>query len=170
MQGQAGKCPHCGVRFRVPQMSDSAGEQLELATASTSTTSAIGGNQDIHMHGGLADLSPLTRDEPGASDVLNSSIGVPKAVQAGNTMISSATPSRLLEEFIALWDSKTPQSTFEIHLPEGEVIVPTEFSVQKSNSEFGFFGRNDGGRIQVHIIPWRSVSRIVISGLSDLSF
>ena len=167
MQGQPGKCPHCSVRFRVPNVpSESVSSESELATASTTGVSSLSSSGDFDA-ASLHDSTDLaSREEAGTSDVLHSSIGR-KAVPAA----TDASRPRIFQEFSQLWKNRSADVLFEIHLPEGEVFVPQNYSSEKSSAEVGYFARkNETGRFQIHLIPWNRVSRIVVSGLSDLPF
>lgn len=168
MQGQPGKCPHCSVRFRVPNLPGEAiGNDEEIATASATGVSSLSSSGDFDA-ASLSDSTDLaSREESGTSDVLHSSIGR-KAVPA--TPPDASRP-RIFQEFSQLWKNRTAEVSLEIHLPEGEVFVPQNYSSEKSSAEMGYFARkNESGRFQVHLIPWSRVNRIVVSGLSDLPF
>lgn len=171
LQGQPGKCPHCNVRFRVPAITPESGqdshEMATAASASSAGASTIRNSSDIRSEGDLPDLSELGfRDDAETSDVLHSSIGVKNAgapVVAGH--------SRMFVEFTHLWKTRSDGTTFEIHLPEGEVFVPHHYSPEKSSPELGYFARKgDSSKFQIHLIPWKAVSRLVVNGLADLPF
>ncbi|WP_207395496.1 hypothetical protein [Bremerella alba] len=171
LQGQPGKCPHCNVRFRVPNVSpETATNSRELTTAaSTSSTSAssVRNSEEISSAGDPLDLAGLgLRDNAETSDILQATLGAKPAaapVVAGH--------SRLFVEFTHLWKTRGAEVSFEIHLREGEVFVPHHYSPEKSSPELGYFARKaDSGKFQIHLIPWKAVSRLVVSGLADLPF
>lgn len=167
LQGQPGKCPHCNVRFRVPNVTDNGDNPLELATASTSASSAsaMRNMNEIKEVSNSSDFG--FHDDAGTSDVLQSSIG-PKPVVAPPAQVET---QRLYHEFCHLWNHRDAKSSLEIHLPEGEVFVPQHFSQEKSSAELGYFARQaESGKYQVHLIPWKSVCRVVAGGLADLPF
>lgn len=171
LQGQPGKCPHCNVRFRVPNATpESAPSSRELtmaASASSSGASSLRNSGEIKSAGDLPDLSDLgLRDDAETSDVLHSSIG---SKPVGTPVV--AGHSRLFVEFTQLWKTRSPDVSFEIHLPEGEVFVPHHYSPEKSSPELGYFARKgDSSKFQVHLIPWKAVCRLVVNGLADLPF
>jgi len=168
LQGQPGKCPHCNVRFRVPNVSpDSASNSRDLTTAASASSagaSSFRGSGEIQSAAENSDLGP--REDAETSDVLHSSIGSKASVAP-----VMAGHSRMFVEFTQLWKTRGDDVTFEIHLPEGEVFVPHQYSPDKSSPELGYFARKgDSGKYQIHLIPWKAVCRLVVGGLDDLPF
>ncbi|GAA4438212.1 hypothetical protein [Bremerella cremea] len=171
LEGQPGKCPHCNVRFRVPNPSGQPShDSIQLAKAASTSSSGVGSlsTSGDFDGSGLADFTDLGgRDEAETSEVLHSSIGL----KAASHSPASGESLRMFLEFRELWQNRTAETRFEVHLPEGEVLVPQQFSVEKSTPELGYFARKmESEKYQVHLIPWKAVCRIVISGLSDLPF
>ncbi|QDU76290.1 hypothetical protein Pan97_33370 [Bremerella volcania] len=169
LQGQPGKCPHCNVRFRVPNVTPESADNTHAIASSASSTgaSALRNSSEIRSAGDLPDLSDLgLRDDAETSDVLHSSIG---SKQPGAPIV--AGHSRMFVEFTHLWKTHAPEVSFEIHLPEGEVFVPHHYSPEKSSPELGYFVRKgESDKYQIHLIPWKAVCRLVVNGLADLPF
>ncbi|MFI4876282.1 MAG: hypothetical protein ACIALR_13115 [Blastopirellula sp. JB062] len=171
LQGQAGQCPHCSVKFRVPVVDEaeevaSAGADASRLDSSVDISASahklIGPSLSSIFEPGAAEAT--VKDEGGASNVLGSG-----ALRGSSPSSIMNRHNRLFQEFLRLWSLRRPGASVEIHLPEGEIFVPEFFSPSRSTAEFGFFARRPkSGEHTIHIIPWQYVCRIVLSGVKEL--
>ncbi|MCC9609138.1 hypothetical protein LOC68_06735 [Blastopirellula sp. JC732] len=169
LQGQAGQCPHCNVKFRVPVVdgdeANAGGDASRLDSSidvPSSTNKLIGPSQSSIFESSPTEVG--IRDEAGASNVLG-----PGASRGSSPSVVLNGHSRLFQEFLRLWSLRRPGATVEIHLPEGEIFVPEYFSPSRSTAEFGFFARSPkSGEYAVNLIPWQYVCRIVLTGIKEL--
>ncbi|TWT29891.1 hypothetical protein [Blastopirellula retiformator] len=168
LQGQAGQCPHCNVKFRVPVVD---GEDPTVGGDASRLDSSVDVSNAANKLIGpslssIFDSSPTevgTRDEAGASNVLG-----PSASRGSSPSVFGAH-SKLFQEFLRLWSLRRAGATVEIHLPEGEIYVPEYFSPSRSSAEFGFFARSpQPGDYAINLIPWHCVCRIVLTGIKEL--
>lgn len=171
LQGQAGQCPHCNVKFRVPVVDgdeQNASGNADAARLDSSVDVASSAHKLIGPSlSSIFESSPTEvgiRDEAGASNVLG-----PSASRGSSPSVVLNGHSRLFQEFLRLWSLRRPGASVELHLPEGEIFVPEYFSPSRSTSEFGFFARSPKpGEFVVNLIPWQYVCRIVMNGLKEL--
>ncbi|PHR98613.1 MAG: hypothetical protein COA78_25865 [Blastopirellula sp.] len=172
LQGEPGQCPHCGIKFRVPRVDpvvvDSpTNEAIEL----DSSTDVSPSSQDLISEGGISAIlsaDDQVLDDSSSLDAASGSSSIHmKNSPAANVL--SGRASRLFQEFLILWSTKSADSVIELHLPDGEIFSPQLFSRSRSTSEYGYFAREtQPDTFIVHIIPWVSVCRIVASGLTNL--
>ncbi|WP_040352888.1 hypothetical protein [Blastopirellula marina] len=171
LQGQAGQCPHCNVKFRVPVMDvdddiHPAGHDASPLDSSVDISASahklIGPSHSGVFEPGAGDGG--LKDEGGLSNVLG-----PSASRGSSPSIAFSGYGRLFQEFLRLWSLRRPGATVELHLPEGEIFVPEYFSPSRSTAEFGFFARSPkSGEYTIQIVPWQSVCRIVVTGIKEL--
>ncbi|MFN0022241.1 MAG: hypothetical protein ACKVP0_28670 [Pirellulaceae bacterium] len=153
LKGKAGKCPHCGAKFRIP----SDEEELELPeeTPEEPVPESSSGDQFVF---------PGFETDESAEEVY-------EAVEVEDTVDPPPDGIHPLCYIVGrLWDRKTDDTELEIFLAEGEIISPELYSEVLSIKEFGVFGSKDGdGNYSVTIIPWTTVRKIGIRKLPELS-
>jgi DNA-directed RNA polymerase subunit RPC12/RpoP len=157
LQGHAGQCPHCGAKFRIPLPDEPHGE------AEANTT---GDNEFMQLEGenGQAveafDLSSLTASAPAATAAAG------KAEESDAMGPDSHPLARLVSR---LWSEREHGGIVELHLAGGAMIVPEWFERRLSQSSHGLFAvQAADGTVTMTIVPWDSVSRVVVRGVVGL--
>jgi hypothetical protein len=153
LKGKAGKCPHCGAKFRIP----SDEEELELPedTSEEPPQATTSGDQFVF---------PGFETDENAEEVY-------EAVEVEDTVDPPPDGIHPLCYIVGrLWDRKTDDTELEIFLAEGEIISPELYSEVLSIKEFGVFGSKEGdGTYSVTIIPWTTVRKVGLRKLPELS-
>jgi hypothetical protein len=68
-----------------------------------------------------------------------------------------------------LWAGKTATTSIELHLGDGKMLTPDEFSRQNPFGSFGLFGNHESnGSHTLTAVSWDSIERITIRGLPQL--
>ncbi len=157
LQGHAGKCPHCGEKFRIPLMDEPAGGD--------------GGQQP-------ADNNPA--DVANIYQQILDQAASPAAV--ANDMPHGLAPSRadeltfddpdwhpLARLVIRLWSEREHGGIVELHLSGGAILVPEWFEKQLSKNSHGLFASQSAdGTVTMTIVPWDSITRVVVRGVVGL--
>ncbi|HEV3005788.1 MAG TPA: hypothetical protein VGX78_15085 [Pirellulales bacterium] len=147
--GRPGQCPHCQVRFLIPSPEDVPEEdEVTLEQDPLVSFADILISNDNRAKGALPGVSP----RPGTGNPLPPAGAHPLA-----TLLTR------------LWASKTPDSSIELHLGDGKLIVPDELSTQHPFGNFGVFAvREANGSHTVTAVSWDSIERITVRGLAKL--
>ncbi|HVX11458.1 MAG TPA: hypothetical protein VHC22_09775 [Pirellulales bacterium] len=146
LAGRPGQCPHCGIKFLVPSLDD-------------------------------ADEEPFVEEEPADNPLdeiviqidTSSKGGSSKAGKVGTPLGSSpSVPNQSLAGILSqLWKHKAQGAAIEIHLGDGKLIEPDQFSVR--DPQYALFGsREANGRHTLTVVGWSSIERIVVRGLEQL--
>jgi hypothetical protein len=153
MKGKAGKCPHCGARFRIP-----TDEELEAAEEEEVPT----GEAEEEFEEEIPEGEPT---EEGVD--FNRLFGG----ETGEEAIAPPPPGAAGLGYIVgrLWERRNEETELEIFLTEGEIIAPDAYSEVLSSSEFGVFATREGDdSYAVTVIPWSSVRRVGMRKLGEL--
>lgn len=149
LSGRPGQCPHCGVRFLVPSPDDEEEEEQS--------------EPFIEQENGSLPLNDLV------IQIDTSKGGSSKSSKSGFTSSSSvsttANPTAAL--LTQLWRFKAQGASIEIHLGEGKLLEPDQFST-KNASHALFASEEPGGTHTVTAVAWTSIERIVVRGLEQL--
>jgi hypothetical protein len=147
--GRPGQCPHCQVRFLIPSPED-VPEEEDLKVEQDPLVSFA----DI-----LLSADGRANDAPAGVSPESKSVSAPPPV--------GAHPLATL--LTRLWASKTPNSSIELHLGDGKLIVPDELATQHPFGNYGVFAiREANGSHTVTAVSWDSIERITVRGLAIL--
>jgi DNA-directed RNA polymerase subunit RPC12/RpoP len=197
MQGKAGQCPHCGVKFLVPVYDDQGDEEameevvdvedvevveeVEAAATSPAVAAGSGVRGNSRSGSGLDFLAALESGSASDSSApVGSTIG-PVIGQSGDVHQTNqaATPNGdaqgggephpLAGVFARFWRQRGKRGVVELHLADGTVLTPKKFSPRLSHPTFGVFAVDDSdGTSAVVTIPWSCISQLHLRGLKKL--
>jgi DNA-directed RNA polymerase subunit RPC12/RpoP len=140
LQNRPGECPECGSRFRIPTYEDIPEEE--------------GTEQQISI--GPADNSD------------QSSVRLPQFVQTPD-IEHPQVGHPLAKAFAELWAEKAPQVTVELHLRNGDILLPDRFAEALSQQTHGVFALSEsGGTYTLTVVAWDSVVRILLKDVKEL--
>jgi hypothetical protein len=161
LKGKAGKCPHCGAKFRIPTDEElEAPEEEEVPTGEAEEEEEEIADGQIDDDGGefRLNFSGLGQEE----EVVDAAIEEPLAPPPPG-------PAALGYILGRLWDRKDDTNEIEIFMVEGEIMSPDRFSEILSSSDYGVFATKEGdGTYAVTVIPWSAVRRIGMRKVSEL--
>lgn len=143
LAGQPGQCPHCGVKFLVP----SPDEEEEEAVVEP---------EDEAL--GAIVIQIDTSSKSGSSKSGRASS------KSGSSLPASAHP--LANVLLQMWRYKAQGASIEVHLGDGKLIVPDEFSPKDALHAF-FATKERDGSVSVTVVGWSSIERIVLRGLEQ---
>jgi predicted RNA-binding Zn-ribbon protein involved in translation (DUF1610 family) len=147
LQGKAGKCPHCGEKFRVPMLdedepTDFGAEDEGLAFGAE--------NEDIGEFGQEEDFEDEIPDDALEEEEL----GPPH-------------PMRLL--FERLWREREHGGKLRIHLGEDGTLVADFYARRYSRGGYGVIAsRDEKGNYKITAVNWDAVRRIEVDELVNL--
>lgn len=152
LAGRPGQCPHCGIKFLVPSPDDDEDEEpvVESAPADDALDEIV-----IQI-----DTSGKGGSSKGGSSKggRNSSTSNPSLPAAGQPLAATLAQ---------VWRLKSQGAAIEIHLGNGNVIEPEQFSVK--DAQCAFFGaREADGSYTMTVVAWTAVERVVVRGLQQL--
>ena len=174
LEGQPGQCPECGVKFRVPSSDetldekedDAAQPEIDLVAAGDGNLSAANSGDTVV---GLPEQEDsATRDHPGEKPLLGE---MPTAVRVDDSgrLPPRAVAHPLAELFSRLWAERARGAVIELHLSDGQMIVPVRYAEAVSRGGLGVFASTDSdGTHTVTAVAWESVARIVVRKLRQL--
>ena len=156
LKGKAGKCPHCGAKFRIPTDDEmEAPEEEEVPAGESQEEGYSDGEQQesggFHFNFGQEgeEVIDAALDEP---------LSPPPLGPAGLGYICGR-----------LWDYKDDETEIEIFLTEGEIMSPDHFSEVLSSSDYGVFANREAdGNYAVTVIPWSAVRRVGVRKMYEL--
>lgn len=160
LAGRPGQCPHCGIKFLVPSPDDEdeeafddtpADDALDGIVIQIDTSSKSGSSKSGWLKGGS---SKTGRANSASASTL------PTA--------SSSLPSHPLAAVLTqVWQLKTQGAVIEIHLGNGTMIQPDQFSIKDATC--AFFGvREADGSHTMTLAAWTAIERVVVRGLEQL--
>ena len=157
LQGQAGECPDCGSRFRIPMYDVSAQEPQQQVAVGTGKP---GGGHSVVV----ARESALTKPPLGAEPRdAGSRVGI------GGSRVPGSPPAALAGLFAKLWTEKARGATIEIRFRDGEKLSPDRFLYSLSQQGQGVFAVKDAnGTHTITVVPWDSIARITVQGVKTL--
>ncbi len=159
MQGHAGKCPHCGAKFRIPMLDEAGSGEIDAGKVEISTF------QDI-LGAGTGAATPAT----GAYDHLTE-VTTPAARPQSQEELDVWDPDQhpLARLVIRLWSEREHGGIVEVHLNGGAILVPEWFDKKLSRHTHGLFAAQSAdGTVTMTIVPWETVSRVVVRGVVGL--
>jgi len=152
LQGRPGECPECGSRFRIPTYDDVSGE--ETMEVEIGVGRADGGGESGMA---LAEVEEIA--EPAEQD---QAVERPEVEQlaAGHPLAG------LLRR---LWAEKPSGASVELHLGNGETLLPDRFAPALSQGSHGVFAVEEtGGTHTLTVVAWDSIVRVLIRGVGEL--
>jgi hypothetical protein len=165
LEGKAGQCPHCGVKFRVPSRDDPPEPEDEepIPPATPGSGSSIQGVDTVEEVPSEEPTFNFSIEEPSRS---GSSASNPAVQPPSNVLSTRAT---LADIFTRLWDGRERGSVVELYLASGQVLVPERFARESSRKSYGVFAiRDPDGTYTVTAVNWEAVSRVSVRHLSRL--
>lgn len=151
LAGRPGQCPHCGTRFLVPSPDDED-EQEERSGAFVEQEEENFPLNDV----------VIQIDTSGKG---GSSKGGKSGFTSASSVSSSTHPTAAL--LSQLWRYKAHGASIEIHLGDGKLIEPEQFSLK--NAHHALFASQEGnGTYTLTAVAWTSIERIVVRGLEQL--
>lgn len=151
LAGRPGQCPHCGVKFLVPSPDDEEEEPFV---------------EDEHAGEALDNIViQIDTSGKGGSSKGGSSKTGRASSASGSSLPASTHP--LAAVLAQAWRLKTQGAVIEVHLGNGSVIAPDQFSVKDGHC--ALFGlREADGSHTMTIVAWASIERVVVRGLEQL--
>jgi hypothetical protein len=169
LEGKPGQCPHCGVKFRVPSRDDplEEDEQQEQPLAppgSGTSIQALDTVQELPGEDSAWNL-PLDHLPNAGSPPSLAPVGPGSGLGSG----IGGRSSPMAEAFLRLWNERDRGCVIELHLADGQVLVPEKFSRESSRRGYGVFAIKDpDGTYTVTAIPWDGMARITMRHLGKL--
>ncbi len=151
LKGKAGKCPHCGAKFRIPSDEDLIEPEPE-PVAEPELAEAVEENQDLIMPPleDMEELEPEAEEEEVGDEELEVYVDPPLAEGHALGYV-----------FARLWDQRTDDTQVELYLKEGEILAPDYYCDNLSCREYGVFANKDGDEnYSFTLIPWDDVRKI----------
>lgn len=157
LQGRAGKCPHCGERFRVPTLEEMhAEEEVE--------DFAIDEGEGYDFDNTGPDAASEGFAEGGEFDDAGDEIP-DDAVE--EDWAASPYPARRLFEH--LWVEREHGGRIRLTVSDGDALLADFYARRLSQSSHGVFAaRDDKGNYKIVAIAWDSVRRIEVEELVNL--
>jgi hypothetical protein len=154
LQGHAGKCPQCGAKFQIPFIEEAGGED------EGSRVYDLGNFREILESG-------PTNSSAGASDDAASSPAA-KSPDEENPVAGSG-PHTLAALVTRLWSEREHGGIIELHLASGAIFLPDWFERRFSQSTHGLFATQAAdGTVTMTIVPWDTITRVVVRGVVGL--
>jgi len=147
--GRPGQCPHCQVRFLIPSPEDVPDDD------------EVDGDQE----------ASISLDEIRIQIDTGSRGSSPSGASGSKPVIPPpvATSHPLAAMLTRLWAAKTTNSSIELHLGDGKLLVPDEFARQNPVTNYGLFAtREANGSHTLTAVSWDSIERITVRGLAQL--
>jgi hypothetical protein len=168
LEGKAGQCPHCGVKFRVPSRDDPPEEEEEEPLPAINTGPGSGsGIQSVDTVEEYPPEEPtynLNIEEIGGSSATRGQSG---GAAPGNVI--GRSQASLGEVFARLWNERERGSVVEIHLATGQVLLPEKYAKDVTNRPYGLFAIKDpDGTYTIAAIHWDAVTRVCLRHLPKL--
>jgi len=165
LQGRPGQCPQCESRFRVPSYDEVPDEeeeepeqQITFKISDSSEDAVVTLEEVEEIEGPEAGYGPGDEEMPTAARVEES--GLSSRAAAAHAMVELVSK---------LWAEKAHGAVIELHLSDGEKLIPDRFAERLSRGRCGVFTvKNPDGTHTLTAVAWDSVSRVVVQGLKRL--
>jgi hypothetical protein len=152
LKGKAGKCPHCGAKFRIPTDEELEAPEEEEVPMGELAEDEAGQGFNFNFGG----------DASAEEEVIDAAVEEPLAPPPPGAAALGYIIGRL-------WDRKDETNEIEIFLNEGEIMSPDRFSEILSSCDYGVFGTQESdGTFSVTVIPWSAVRRIGMRKIASL--
>jgi len=151
LQGQPGQCPTCGSRFYIPSpdepsgppsLEPTEGSAIRVKEGRPEGMSNVPSDSQVPLASRMAEIDPL---------------------------LASRTLPPMATLFAQLWAQKSPGTTLELQLSDGQELIPDHYSRPSLHGDYGLFAvREADGSFTLTAIAWSSVERITMRGLRQL--
>jgi hypothetical protein len=162
MEGKAGQCPHCGVKFRVPSSDDPPDEDEPGSQILVGERPAFG----------ELPVQDVAEDAVGPSFNFLLDVSAPRGGVAPPVSIDAmpaAGRHPLCDLFLRLWEERTRGAVVELHLADGATIVPERFARDLSRQGYGVFAvKESDGTHTLTVAAWDSIRRINVRRVGKL--
>ncbi len=147
LQGQAGECPTCGAKFRVPTYEDLSEEDVPDQPIEVGRAEA---EADFDM------VLPEVEDDDR-----------PSAEALPERLTSTRHPTADL--LARMWEYKLGGATLEIRLSSGETLIPDHFSAKSAASTHALLAAVErDGTHTVYLVAWDAIQRVLLRGVKKL--
>jgi len=191
LQGKAGKCPHCGARFLIPDYTFDDNDDLphgDEDDLTAATDDAVANDLPV-----LDDLQPLdglseaqdAADLPAAANpiAMQQATGQdPFAFVDAASPLLDVAPTRPASASVAavglhpmaflfesLWARRTPKMKVELQLGNGEKVRPDHYSADFSKQFQGVFAiKQDDDTYSITAIAWDAVQQVTLQRIPEL--
>jgi hypothetical protein len=165
MQGRGGQCPHCGAKFIIPNLEEATlgdeGSTIETLDG-LSGTSGLGSLTAPAGGQGSAEAAPAPAPGRSAS-------GQPDDYQPWAPPPEEPQQHPLAALVMRLWSEREHGGVIELHLAGGAILVPDWFDRKLSHGPNGLFAAQAAdGTVTMTIIPWETITRVVVRGVVGL--
>jgi len=185
LEATPGECPECGVRFLVPSFDDVPDDDQNepprqesgVAVQAEPEIKIVTGDEPSRIQDqveAVPEPPPAVRvrtndraGEPVAPQVVEVSTAPPGADSARPHLAAPA--QSLAELFAKLWPLRARGAVVELHLSDGETVVPDRFAQAMSQGTFAMVASTDAdGKHTLTAVAWDSVVRVVVRNLGQL--
>lgn len=157
MQGHAGKCPHCGAKFRIPFV-DASGSEDE--------GSRVDDLGNFHELLETAPTAPAAAPSPATAPAAASKSPADDFEFWGQQQVEQHPMAALVTR---LWSEREHGGVIELHLAGGAIILPDWFERKLSQGAHGLFAAQAAdGTVTMTIVAWETVTRVVVRGVVGL--
>ena len=159
MQGHAGKCPHCGAKFRIPFVDESGADDEGSRV------------DDLGNFHELLETTPANSPAEASAASAAAPAPAPSAQQPGGDFEFWGQPEQhpLAALVMRLWSEREHGGVIELHLAGGAIILPDWFERHLSQGPHGLFASQAAdGTVTMTIVPWETITRVVVRGVVGL--
>ncbi|MDZ4818950.1 MAG: hypothetical protein SGJ20_08265 [Planctomycetota bacterium] len=178
MAGKVGQCPHCGTRFQIPTTE-------EISAADVASRPVHDDDDDaIAVPADLTDLFTGGHTKYGAHTTERSDTGS-DAGRSVRPFSQSSTgqesggyyesdnyrgPRHPLAELVTrLWVEREHGGVIELYLSGGVMLAPDWFDENLSRQTHGLFATHAAdGTVTMTVVPWETITRVVVRGVVGL--
>ncbi len=161
LQGHAGKCPHCGEKFRIPTL-----DEPDAAAAPADPLPSLPEN------GMAPDVGNIYQDileQAAAPAAPTTGAAHPIVPPADDSVLNDPNCHALARLVIRLWSEREHGGIVELHLAGGAILVPEWFERHLSQASHGLFATQAAdGTVTMTIVPWDTITRVVVRGVVGL--
>lgn len=152
MQGKAGKCPHCGAKFLIPQSTSEglAGEETH------------DGEQEVDLE--ITEEEISVEEPPPAPGPPELPFDFSVGLGGAPAEPTDALP-RIFHDF---WTHHDQTLVIEITLRSGATITPHHYSEAAGEGYAVFAVKEPHGAFTVSVVRWDQVERFTVRGMSEL--
>jgi hypothetical protein len=181
LQGKPGKCPDCGVRFRIPtyeeiSVEEEAVSQISLGRVDGRDGSDIGSPAVANAPLAAATESAVPPAEsPAPHEETPAPSGESPAAPEESALPATVSGPPLAGHdmhvlFVRLWEMRPKDAAIKLYLRDGETIVPHEFlkKLSQQTRQALFTTKESDGTMSLTAVAWDAVVRVTVRGLKEL--
>ena len=161
MQGRGGQCPHCGAKFLIPNIEDATlgDEGSSIESPDSSPGSPGGGSMTSPGVPSGSTTTATATARTASSDDFQPWASPPEEPQQ----------HPLAAIVMRLWSEREHGGVIELHLAGGAILLPDWFDRRLSQGSHGLFAAQAAdGTVTMTIIPWETITRVVVRGVVGL--